>query len=97
MLAWSTFLIAFWTMIPQIRSIRTYSHDAEALRGVSMVSLIVIGIDYAGWSAYGLLTAAWAIWIPSVFGVLATVITVIMLAKVRKTKHLESLEASDSV
>lgn len=82
-LAWATFLIAFWTLIPQITSIHRFRHDPEALRGVSLISLLVIVVDYTGWSAYGILTAAWALWIPSVFGAVATVITIVLLVRVR--------------
>lgn len=88
LLAWATFLIAFWTMIPQIRSIQRYSDDPTALRGVSMLSLIIITVDYVCWTGYGLLTAAWAIWIPSAAGIVLTALTIFMLVRVRaKLKH----------
>ncbi|WP_341855754.1 hypothetical protein [Brachybacterium sp. GPGPB12] len=85
-LAWSTFLIAFWTLVPQTISIHRYRHEPEALRGVSMLSLSVIVVDYIGWSAYGILTAAWALWIPSVIGAVLTIVTVVSLLRVRSRR-----------
>ena len=82
-LAWGTFLIAFWTMLPQMRSIWKFRASPAALRGVSMLSLIIITVDYVAWSWYGLLVGAWAIWIPSVTGVVLTAITIAMLLRVR--------------
>ncbi|MGP5288467.1 hypothetical protein ACTXL6_00230 [Brachybacterium tyrofermentans] len=85
-LAWSTFLIAFWTLVPQTLSIHRYRHEPEALRGVSMLSLSVIVVDYIGWSAYGILTAAWALWIPSVIGAVLTFVTIVLLLHVRSRR-----------
>lgn len=82
-LAWGTFLIAFWTMLPQMRSIWKFRASPAALRGVSMLSLIIVTVDYVAWSWYGLLVDAWAIWIPSVAGVILTAITIVMLLRVR--------------
>ena len=48
-----------------------------------MLSLIIITVDYVAWSWYGLLVSAWAIWIPSVAGVVLTAITIAMLLRVR--------------
>lgn len=48
-----------------------------------MLSLIIITVDYVAWSWYGLLVGAWAIWIPSVTGVVLTAITIAMLLRVR--------------
>lgn len=83
LLAWGTFLIAFWTMLPQMRSIWKFRDSPAALRGVSMLSLIIVTVDYVAWSWYGLLVSAWAIWIPSVAGVALTAITIAMLLRVR--------------
>lgn len=83
-MAWGTFLIAFWTMIPQIQSIRRYAGLPGALEGVSMISLVVIAVDYVLWTVYGWHTGAWAIWIPSLFGVFATAVTIVMLVRVRR-------------
>lgn len=82
-LAWATFLIAFWTLIPQMLSIHRFRHEPEALRGVSMLSLQVVVLDYICWSAYGILTAAWAIWISSAIGAILTVATIVLLLKAR--------------
>lgn len=82
LLAIGTFLIAFWTMIPQIIAIKKYQDNPKALEGVSLLSLAIIIIDYIAWSIYGIMVNAWAIWIPSVVGIALTIITVYMLIKV---------------
>ena len=70
-------------MLPQMRSIWKFRASPAALRGVSMLSLTIITVDYVAWSWYGLLVGAWAIWIPSVTGVVLTAITIAMLLRVR--------------
>lgn len=87
-LSWAVFLIAFWSLVPQLFSLRKYRNNPIAIEGLSLLSLWVVSIDYVLWTAYGALVSSWAIWIPSAFGVILTLATIALTLSVRRGAYI---------
>lgn len=87
-LSLAVFVIAFWSLIPQLISLRKYRSNPIAIEGLSLFSLWVVSIDYILWTAYGGLVSSWAIWIPSAFGVILTLVTISLTVIVRRGAYL---------
>lgn len=84
LLSWAVFIIAFWSLIPQLFSLRKYRDNPTAIEGISLLSLWVVTLDYGLWTTYGILSSSWAIWIPSAVGIVLTLATIALTVSVRR-------------